>query len=180
MEFSLVEIIISVRNKNEEKFHEYVDLDKVVHLAVDNFVDEKRKLNVEEMKKSLEFTRKFLGSNSLIFFKPQIESTVKEKIHNYFIDKNDSDDTIVNTFVNSFNRLTLNMHFNASFGYFTGVVFAKRGEKVSELGLGFTPQGTRKNVVARLKFIKQGDIWRLDEIPNITEIIDALEEAQKT
>ena len=48
-----------------------------MHLAVDNFVDEKRKLNVEEMKKSLEFTRKFLGSNSLIFF--QIENTVKEK-----------------------------------------------------------------------------------------------------
>ena len=67
MEFSLVEIIISVRNKNEEKFHEYVDLDKVVHLAVDNFVDEKRKLNVEEMKKIFRIYKEVLGSNSLIF-----------------------------------------------------------------------------------------------------------------
>ncbi len=43
LEYSVLQIILAIRNKNEVDFKNYVDIDQVVHLAVDDFVREKER-----------------------------------------------------------------------------------------------------------------------------------------
>ena len=172
-------IILSIHNKDESTFTKYEDIDKVAHLAVDDFVREKRKRNDFEVKKSLDYLGNILGSNTLVLMKPQIEDKVKEKIHDYFASNEGSDNEIVNALVHGFNRLTLKMKFNSSIGEFKGVKYMNRGDRLSELGIGFTPEYSSEEIVARIQLIKKKDIWIVDRLPNITEIIDALEKSQK-
>ena len=71
------------------------------------------------------------------------------------------------------------MKFNSSVGEFRGVKYVKRGDDLSELGIGFTPESSKEEIVARIQLVKKKGIWIVDKLPNITEIIDASEKSQK-
>ena len=140
---------------------------------------EKRKLNTFEIKESLDYLGKILGSNTLLLLKPQIEDKLKEKIHDYFASKEESSNKLVDSVVRGFNRVTLKMKLDSSIGLFKGVKYVHKGDTTSELGIGFTPESSQEEVVARIQLVKRGGVWIVDRLPNITEIIDALEKSQK-
>lgn len=180
LEYSILQVILAIRNKNEADFRKYVNIDKVVHLAVNDFVNAKRKSNEFEIKESLDYLGNIMGSSTLVLLKPQIEEKIKEKIRDYFASKEDTGSPLVNRLVHTFNRITLKMKFDSSIGEFQEVKYVKRGDYISELGIGFKPESSNKEIVVKIQLVKKSGIWVVDRIPNITEIIDALEKSQKS
>ena len=61
----------------------------------------------------------------------------------------------------------------------SNVKYMNRGDRLSELGIGFTPEYSSEEIVARIQLIKKKGIWVVDRLPNITKINDVLEKSQK-